>query len=339
MNTKELLNELTSVCGVSGYEKNVAETALSLLKKYCTETSRDNMGNVIGKINGCGNKNTKRKIMLEAHMDQVGFLVSDIDDNGYLKFTAVGGIDPRILPGLRVKILGTRVFGGVISVPEAVGEKNTEIKDMKIFTGIPKEELKELVSVGDHIVFDYELTELKCGNLCSGAMDNRSGMAAMLLALEKLNDKKIEDDIYVVFSTQEEVGLRGSYTGTYGIQPDLAIVVDVTHGTTVDSEKDAGVFDLGSGAIILRGPNVDYKKALSLIELAKENDIDYKIEAAGGASGTTAWAIQTVGRGVRTLLISIPLRYMHTNVEVLKSDDVNSVSSLVAAAVEYFSKQ
>ena len=111
----------------------------------------------------------------------------------------------------------------------------------------------------------------------------------------------------------------------------VPIVVDVTHGTTVDSKDDCGVFELGSGAIILRGPNVDYDKALKLIDLAEENEINHKIEVAGGASGTTAWAIQTVGKGVQVLLISIPLRYMHTNV------DVENVSNLVAAAVKHFS--
>ena len=332
MNTKDLLRELTKSCGISGNEKPVAEAAASVLERFC-ETKRDNMGNLIGVIKGSG---SGRKIMLEAHMDQVGFIVTDIEDNGYIKFAAVGGVDPRILPGLRLKIFGSKTITGVVDVPDSPPEKTAQIKDMKIYTGYDADELRNLVRIGDHIAYDFDMTELLCGNLCSGAMDNRAGMAAILLALDMLKDKKLDADIYALFSTQEEVGLRGSFTGAFEVKPDLAIVIDVTHGTTVDSENDSGVFDLGSGAVILRGPSVDYDKSLELIDIAKENNIGYKIEAAGGASGTTAWAIQTVGEGVPTLLISIPLRYMHTNVETLKLSDVEAAAALTAAAVERF---
>ncbi len=330
MNIKKYLKELTQTYGVSGNECPIAKTAEKYLSKYCDEIAVDKMGNLIGKING---KKGSKKIMLEAHMDQVGFLVSDIDDEGNLSFVAVGGIDHRILPGLKVKIFGKETVNGVITVPKDGAEKNAEIKDLKIFTGFPKEALLKKISIGDHIIFDYDFTELMCNNLCSGAMDNRSGMAVMISALGKIAKTKPENDIYIVFSTQEEVGLRGAYTSCYGVEPDMAVVVDVTHGTTADSKDDSGVFDLGSGAVILRGPNVDYSKTLALIELAKKNKIDYKIEVAGGASGTTAWAIQTVGKGVPVMLISIPLRYMHTNVEVLKEDDLRAAAELVAEAV------
>ncbi len=335
MDTIELLKRLTKPRGVSGNEKPAAEAAAELLSEYCGETSRDNMGNLLGIVRGT---NPDKRIMLEAHLDQVGFIVTEILEGGFLKFAAVGGVDARILPGLKVKIFGKREIFGVVDAPDEPPEKTSEIKDMRIFTGYEEEELKKIVRIGDHIAYDYELTELLDGNLCSGAMDNRAGMAVMLSALKRLKGKNLAADIYTMFSTQEEVGLRGSRTGAFAVRPDLAIVVDVTHGTTVDSEKDPGVFDLGSGAVILRGPSVDYDKSLELIEVAENNNIPYKIEAAGGASGTTAWAIQIAGGGVPTLLISIPLRYMHTNVEVLKTADVEAAAALTAAAVEYFSK-
>ncbi|MFR8642706.1 MAG: M42 family peptidase [Monoglobus pectinilyticus] len=338
MKTAELITELTEKYGVSGHESAVSDFAVEIISKYCDETNIDNMGNVIGKITGTSSENEeKQKIMIEAHMDQVGFLVSEITEDGEIKFVAVGGIDVRILPGLRVKINGQKQIPGVIMDPKDGGGKNAAIEELRIYTGLQKESLESIVKIGDHIVFDYEVTNLLCDNICSGSLDNRSGMSAIIMALKKIKESALKNDVYVVFSTQEEVGLRGAFTSTYGIEPDLAIVVDVTHGTTVDSKDDCGVFELGSGAIILRGPNVDYDKALKLIDLAEENEINHKIEVAGGASGTTAWAIQTVGKGVQVLLISIPLRYMHTNVEVLKTSDVENVSDLVAAAVKHFS--
>ncbi len=335
MKTAELLRVLTEPRGVSGREKCVADTALRLLSGLCDSAEKDQMGSVIGFKKGVGRH--KRKIMLEAHMDQVGFLITEIEDGGLLKFAPVGGIDPRILPGLRLRIFtGDGEVPGVINVPEKVGEKAPEIKDLRIFTGLSPEQTREKIKPGDTAVYDYAVTDLKRGNFCSGAMDNRAGMAAHIMALEALKNEELYDDLYILFSTQEEVGLRGSYTGAFAVQPDLAIVVDVTHGTTVDSEKDAGVFDLGSGAVIFRGPGVDYDRALWLIDIAKRGGVKYKIEAAGGASGTTAWSIQTSGRGVPALLISIPLRYMHTNVETLKAADVEAVAELTAAAVREY---
>lgn len=339
MDIDKVLKTLTSKTGVSGAEDGIAACAADMLKEYCDEAKIDKMGNVVGIIRGSGDK--RKKIMLEAHMDQVGFIVTKIEDDGNLSFTAVGGIDARILPCLRVKIIGDEVLSGVILSPddEDVKEKNADIKSLKIYTGYSKEELSGLVSPGDLIVFDNEYMRLAGGRRCSASMDNRSGMTAVFAALEYLSQNPSDADIYVVFSTQEEVGLRGAYTSTYGIEPDMAIVVDVTHGTTVDSTDDMGVFDLGSGAAVLRGPNADYRMAKQLINLAEKNNIDYKIETAGGASGTTAWAIQTIRAGVPVLLISIPLRYMHTNVEVLELSDIEKAGRLMGIGAEYFGRE
>lgn len=338
MDTDRVLETLTSQAGVSGTESMISDRVIKMLEEYCDDCKVDRLGNVIGFIKG--KKNSKR-IMLEAHIDRVGFIVTDIDSDGLISFAAVGGIDARILPCLRVSVFGRETIKGVILAPpdESVAEKNAEIKALKIYTGYSEAELKSLVTPGDIIMFDSGYLSLSGSRRCSAAMDNRSGMTAVFAALEYLNTHPADADIYVMFSTQEEVGLRGAFTGTFGIDPDMAIVVDVTHGTTVDSTDDSGVFDLGSGAAILRGPNVDYEMAKELISIAKRNNIDYKIETAGGASGTTAWAIQTVRCGVPSLLISIPLRYMHTNVEVAELDDIESAGRLMGLAAEYFGRE
>lgn len=332
MEIKNILEDLTNARGVSGGERGAAEAAAKYLSEICDETSVDKMGSVIGKIKG---RSGKRRIMLEAHIDQVGFLVTEIDENGCLSFGAVGGIDKRILPGLRVRILAEKsVLSGVILSPQKVQDKTPDIKDLKIFTGLDEKQAKEQIRLGDLIVYDYELTELLSDNLCSGAMDNRAGMTALILAAEKISKNRPEDDIYIVFSTQEELGLRGAYTAAHVVDPDLAIVVDVTHGATEDSKDSPAVFELGCGAVVLRGPSVDYEKSLRLIKAAEEYNIPHEIEVAGGASGTTAWAIQTAGSGVPAVLISIPLRYMHTNVEVLNTNDIAAAAELVYRGTE-----
>lgn len=341
MDINAQLKDLTSKKGISGCEDSVAEYAVSVLKAYCDECEISRMGSVHGFIKGKG-KDNRKKIMLEAHMDQVGFLVTMVNDDGSVSFTAVGGIDARILPCLKVKIFGEeKTIDGVILAPgdESVSEKNAELKTLKIYTGYSADELKKNVSPGDAVVFESEYTELADSCRCSASMDNRSGMTAVFRALEYIKQNPVDADIYVLFSTQEEIGLRGAFTSAYEINPDLAIVVDVTHGTTVDSADDAGVFDLGSGAIILRGPNVDYKMTKELIKLAEESGVKHKIEVAGGASGTTAWAIQTIKCGIPVLLISIPLRYMHTNVEALDIKDVEESGRLMGLAAEYFGKE
>lgn len=341
MNTKEILIDLTRKVGVSGLEDSVSNFAVELLKKYCENPRIDHMNNVIGCIPGKNRKGDKtKKIMLEAHMDQVGFLVSEIDKDGYISFVSIGGNDERILPCLRVKIIGKQIINGVIIAPmdELVVKKTVAVKELRIFTGYTEEELKSLISIGDVIYFDTEFLTLMNNSYSSSAMDNRSGMTAVISSLEYIKNAELDSDVYVVFTTQEEVGLRGAYTSTYNIKPDLAIVVDVTHGLTSDSVKDQGVFKLGSGAVIFRGPNADYHKTKKLVDLAVKNNIDYEIEAVGGASGTTGWAIQTIGSGVPVLIISIPLRYMHTNVEVLDCSDLEQVSKLIGVAVEYFGK-
>lgn len=341
MDINSWLNDLTCKVGISGYENSVAEFALNKLKNYCDKCEISKMGSVHGFIKGKGEKNRK-KIMLEAHMDQVGFLVSKINDDGTISCVPVGGIDARILPGLNVKIIGSsKIIDGVVLAPsdESVTEKNADIKSLKIFTGYEKEELSKYIALGDAVVFDNSYTKLQSTKRCSAAMDNRSGMATVIYALEKFKETPIDSDIYVLFSTEEEIGLRGAYTGAYEIDPDMAIVVDVTHGVTVDSKEESGVFNLGCGAVVLRGPNVDYAMTKELIALSEKLGIKHEIEVAGGASGTTAWAIQTIKSGVPTLLISIPLRYMHTNVEVLDINDIKECGELMAAAARFFGKE
>ena len=334
MNVKEKLFELVKLQGVSGFEFEIAEYLKNELEKVCHKVWINKHKSVIGCIKS--EKENAKKIMIDAHLDQIGMMVKGIDDKGFVSFTNIGGIDERILPASEVFILGKEKVYGVIGakpphlLTKEDAEKNPQIKDMLIDIGMYKEEAEKVIEVGDAIIMKSEAVELLEDKVSSMALDNRAGIASVLYAIENL---KSDYDVYVVFSSQEETGLQGGYTAAAEIQPDLAIVIDVTHGETPDVKDKAGVFPLGSGAVICRGPNLDYEKTLKLVEMAKENNIKFEIEVAEGSSGTNAWLMQTCRQGVPCVLISIPLRYMHTSVETVSIEDIEETGKLIGVAL------
>ena len=331
-NIEKLIQELTHLGGVSSKENEVALFLADKLKPICDKVVIDKSGNVIAEIFS-DNKSAKT-IMLEAHMDRIGLMVSEIDKDGYLKFANVGGIDERVLPSTEVIIEGAERVSGVIFSSEKATETNPKIEQLRIDTGFSKADIEKKVKIGDMVMVSSEFTH-HCGNIVSaGAMDDRAGIAAILESIERVNRAELCYNICILFSVQEELGLHGVYSGINSVTPDAAIVIDVTHGTTSDTKDEIGVFPLGSGAIVCKGPNFDYTYSRQLIDLAKRKGIPYKIEVASGPSGTDAWAVQINGGGIPSMLISIPLRYMHTNVETLDLFDVKAVSDLIAEAIK-----
>lgn len=336
LNLKESIRQCVGVRGLSGREASVAEYFMQRLDEIGIKPYRDSAGNVRGKIK-CGNENAAT-ILLEAHMDQIGLMTSGIDDEGYVKFENLGGIDERLLCGTEVKILGAEdeIHGVITALSRKDDNGNPAVADisqLRIDVGLDKEKADKCIKTGDGIVIDFEFTELLDEKLSSAAMDNRAGAAAVLECAKRAMNAPIMYDIEIAFTTQEELGLHGAFVGIEPESADVAIAVDVTHGTTPDSKDEAGVFDLGSGAVICRGPNLHYEYTKQLIKTAEDNNIPYDIEVASGGSGTTAWAIQTIGNGIPVMLVSIPLKYMHTNVETLKPTDVRAVSDLLFAAI------
>lgn len=326
MNTLDLISELTSFDAVSGYEKTFTEHLCGILKRYTEYVTVDNFNNVIAALK-CG-KESAEKVMLEAHLDQIGLMVSEISEDGKVKFVNLGGVDPRILPASECFILGKEKIFGIIEAPKS--EESPKIENMSVMTGLSKQQLEELINIGDPIVFKAEVTKL-CNNQISGrAMDDRAGIASLIKVLDKVSKSKLDFDLYILISSQEELGMHGAYSGVESIKPDVAIAVDVTHGLTPTIKREDGAFATGSGAIICRGPNLHYNLTNRLINIAERNNIPYSIEVASGNSGTDAWAIQTAGDGVCTLLISIPLKYMHTTVETLNISDVDAVANLIS---------
>ena len=334
MNINEKLIESVSIPGISTAESPIAAFLIEELKKLNIECQLDPLGNVYGQIKS-KNKNAKT-ILLEAHMDQIGLMVSGIDDFGYVKFVNIGGVDERILCGMEVEILSEKPLFGVIGAYTKIDEKtkektNAKTEELRIDIGFSKEKAEKLVKVGDIILIKGDCVELFNSYISGCAMDNRAGIISILECLEKVNRNTLPYNIDILFSTQEELGLHGAVLGTR--KADAAIIIDVTHGTTPDTKEETGVFPLGSGAIICRGPNLHYDYSKQLINLAKEKFIPYSIEVASGPSGTTAWAIQTAEHGIPVMLVSIPLRYMHTNVETLYINDIKAVADLLSAAI------
>lgn len=334
MKLEKQLIECISIPGISTKEEAVAAYLLNRLKELNIQSEIDASGNVVGHIKS--EKSNAKTILLEAHMDQIGLMVSGIDEHGYIKFINLGGVDERILCGMDVEILSSTPLYGVISSchkPDTTDNQkiNAKPEDLRIDIGFSKEISKSLVKIGDIILISGHYVNLLNSRISGGAMDNRAGISAILDCVQKLDFSQIPYNIDILFSTQEELGLHGAFTGTKNA--DAAIVIDVTHGTTPDSKDETGVFPLGSGAVICRGPNLHYEYTKQLIGIAKTESIPYEVEVASGPSGTTAWAIQIAEKGIPVMLVSIPLRYMHTNVETLEINDIKAVSDLIFSAV------
>ncbi len=328
---KKLLEKLTAMRGISGFEYKIQDSIKELFTPYADEVYTDALGNLIA-VKRSGTENAKR-IMIEAHMDEIGLMVRDIDEKGFVGFVAVGGIDRRILPGAEVIIHGKSDIKGVIGAkPPHLQEKDEadsapKISDMSVDTGMPLSMVKSEISVGDAITLKGDAKSLIGDIMASKTMDDRAGVAVLIDVLRRLDGINLDVDLYLVAAVCEEVGGRGAMTVGFSVMPDAAIAIDVTHGITPDNSKSA--FELGSGAAIAVGPNIHPALGRKLIETAKDNDIKHTIEVEGGDTGTDAWLLQVAGTGIPTALLSIPLRYMHTTVETLSVADVKAVSDLI----------
>lgn len=326
-----LLNRLCLLPGVSGDEAAVREFILSEIKGHA-EAKVDPLGNIIVFKKG---KNTPAlRLMYCAHMDEVGFIITSITDEGYLKFAAVGGIDEQILPGQRVKV-GEKLIAGVIGVKPvhllSKEEKNRPIKETDLYIdigAIDKEDAQSLVKLGDTAVFDCDFVEFGASMIKSKALDDRAGCTLML----NLIKSDLPYDMYFAFTTGEEVGLRGAQTASYNIKPDIAVVIETTTAADysgVDIEKQ--VCRLGQGAVIsfMDGRTL-YDKDLYnyAVKTAKENNIKWQTkEYVSG--GNDAGAIETSLAGVKVLALSAPCRYLHTPSCVLNLNDLYEMEKLL----------
>lgn len=330
MNTKELLKKLTSVPTVGGDE----EKMISLLKEILSpfgEVTTDAMNNVYCTF-GEG-----YHFLLDAHIDEIGFTVTSISNEGFLKLGASGGIDRRMLLGSEVSVWGKEELRGVIStLPPHLQKGNDEKKvpemdEISVDIGLNKVDAEKVVSLGDKVTFKRHFTELLGDNISANCLDDRAGVASIILALEEL--KKLPVKVTVLFSTQEEVGTRGAKIGPYGKNVDEAIAVDVSFGYTPNCKKEE-CGELGKGSMIGFSPILDKKISKKLVSVAENNNLPYQIEVMNGRTGTNADVISISESGVKCSLISIPLKNMHSPVEVIDINDVENVASLIVAYIK-----
>lgn len=341
MNVLEIFETLKTLCAlpaVSGFEPKAAETVADMLRPYCSEVSVDVHGNVLAR-KSCG-KPDAPTILLDAHLDQIGFLVTDVLEGGFLRFAPVGGVDPRMLLAGEVTILAEEPLFGVVSClpPHLLkaGEQDNAVPvdEMLIDTGLLN--AKEKIAIGTPIVFAGEPVRL-AGDCVSGkSLDDRAGIAAILSAMERLaGEKSLRCDVAVLISAQEEVTGLGAATGTFAVQPSFAIAVDVSHAKTPDAPAE-GVFEYGGGPLIGVGPNLHRGLTTAIQKTAKAEDIHYQTEVMEGNTGTNAWTMQIVAHGVATALLSIPLRYMHTPIEAIRLSDLTDTADLIYQFVRKF---
>ena len=335
MELNELAKALCTLAGPSGFEGAVCDYAADYVRPFADEVTTDVMGNLLA-VRRCGRPGAKT-VLLDAHMDEVGLIVTAVE-NGFLKFAAVGGIDARILPALEVRVMTEDgpLFGVIDTMPPHAmapsdSDKAFDIDKLYIDVGLTQEEAEARIPVGTPVVYGVGCDELGKDCLCGKSLDDRSCAAIQIKAFEELSGERLNVDLALMISTQEEVGGRGAITGAWRCEPDYAIVSDVTFDQGSDGERVTT--KLGKGAAIGVGPNMHHGLTQEMIRLAKEKGIPYQIEVCPGRSGTNAEEIQVSRLGVATLLVSLPLRYMHTPHEVLCTEDMKSVCRLIVEFV------
>lgn len=329
----EILKNLCLSIGVAGNEISASQVALEMLKKYTDDVTIDDFDNVVGFINS--DKKDLPLILLDAHIDEIGMMVTYIDDSGFIKVSSCGGVDRRLVAAQEVTIHGKSSILGIVGSKPPHLEKGDEAKkvpqidEIFIDAGMTKEQLSQIVSLGDRVTINSQYHELLNNRVSVKALDDRAGVVSILKALEYLQGKQLNYRIAVIFSAQEEVGGTGSTVGAYNIDPDYAIAVDVSFAYTSDAiEHKCG--KMGEGAMIGYSPILNKQLTDRLVSISKEKEIPYQIEVMGGRTSTNADNISVTRGGVKTALVSIPLKYMHTPVESLELSDIDSVARVIS---------
>lgn len=337
MDCKDLMMELSACVGVAGAESAVAQKCAGMLQDMGAQVTITPLGNLLATLRPASAD--QPMVLLDAHIDEIGLIVTSVGEDGFLRVSNCGGVDRRLLLAQRVIIHGREeVYGIIASKPPhletAEEEKKVpEIDEIVIDTGLTGEQAKALISPGDMVTIDVEPTALLNGRICGKALDDRAGVAAVLRAVELLRDKPLSCGLTVLLSAQEETGERGAKTGGFTAAPDIALAVDVSFAYTADADEHK-CGKMGEGPMIGIAPTLTRAISEQFIELAKAEKIPYQLEVMGGETSTNADALGVAGRGAKTGLLSIPLRYMHTPIEVVQTDDVENTARLLAAFIE-----
>ncbi len=324
MKLKENLIALSNAVGI-GCIDDAALIAADELSKYAVTTK--NGLNIIGELKG----KSDYTLLLEAHIDEVGFIVTDVDEQGFLTVKNCGGIDLRALPARVVTIHGKREVTGVFcATPPHLAKGDTKYDDiatLKIDTLLGAS-ARTVISVGDYVTYKVKAQELLNNTVTGKSLDNRAGVACLLELAKRLSDKALPFNVVFALTDQEELGHRGAKTAAFSVDADEAIALDVSFANAPDvADKDCG--KLSGGGMICISPILDKTLTNKLIDIAKCNNIPYQLEVTGSTTGTNSDVISISKSGVRTGLVSIPLRNMHSDVEVVSLDDLTAVCDLI----------
>jgi len=328
---EELLFALCAAEGVAGHEAAAAEVAAKLLSRHCETVRMDALGSVVGERPGKG-----KRLLLDAHLDQIGMAVTAIEAGGFLRVAPCGGMDIRILAGQEVTVHGREALYGVVpATPPHLSkgeDKPPEWKDIAIDTGLGQEALEALVPLGTRVTLRTPPARLLGERFTAPALDDRAGVAAILRCLELLEGEGT-CPLTVLFSAQEETGLSGAKTAGFASEAEQAIVVDVSFAMAPGLAPQDAQGKLGGGVMVGVSPALDNQMSEDLRRLSEEQEIPHTLEVMGGRTGTNADALQTVAAGIPCALLSISLRNMHTAGEIADMGDIEATARLMAAYI------
>jgi endoglucanase len=333
MDTLTHLKELCTAPGVSGYEGRIRDVIAAAWKPLVTEVRADRIGSLWATKRGTGGE-PRPRLLLAAHMDAIGLMVTQLEGE-FLRVIQVGGIDARVMPGQPVTIHGKRDLPGTVVappgflLPKAHRDGVTPTTELLVDAGLPAAQLAKAVSVGDVISLAQPPLELKTGLLAANYLDNRASVAAVTACLEYLQARPHAWEVIAVATVQEETRLLGAITSAFALQPQLAIAIDVTFGIGA-AVKDERTFPLGGGPTLGFGPNIHPQLQAALRATADRAEIAYNLEPMARHSGTDAFGMQVAREGVPTAVIGLPLRNMHTPVEVVAVKDVQRAGRWLA---------
>ena len=332
----EFLKEMVSAPGLSGYESPVRKIIETRWRPLVDELQVSKVGSLEGLKKGSGSK-PRKSILLAGHMDAIGLMATRVV-NGFIYFTQVGGVDPRVLPGQPVHVHGKELLEAVVIqppdflIPGHTAGAPVPMEHLVVDTGLSPDKVAELVRPGDIISFAQPPFELSGDTLAGHTLDDRAAVAAITICLQELQTRIHKWDVWAVATVQEETAYLGAYTSAFGLEPDLTIAIDVTHAKGPGT-SESDIATLGKGLVLGWGPNIHPKWYQAFQDAADEIEMPYQKDVMPGHSGTDGYALQIVSTSRPNMVISIPLRYMHTPVEMVSMKDIKRVGRLMAEVI------
>lgn len=332
----DFLKQLLETPSPSGYERPIQDVVRRYVGEFADRVTTDSHGNVIA----CQNPAAPLRVMLAGHCDQIGLLVSHIDEQGFLYTQTIGGWDPQQLIGQRMTVwTADGPLPAVIArkpihlLDDEERKQVVKAKDLWLDIGVKdRDEAAKLVRVGDPVTLRLGFQAMRNNLANAPGMDDKTGLWVVVEALRRASQKQLRCALYAVSTVQEEIGLRGAHTSAFGIDPQVGIAVDVTHATdcpTID-QRQQGDIKLGRGPVVFRGPNMNPVVVDKLIAVCGRREIPYQLSALGRSASNDSNAIQLTRAGVAAGVVAIPNRYMHSAVEMVSLDDIDAAANLLA---------